>query len=199
MKAGRTMEAIRTRNEADLEVGGAGGSGRLRKVARRHTVILMGVVVCLLAYVSPDLSAETPGRRRAVKRPAPAPVVQSWYVVERAETDFGELLAGEARTIEGAIVIRVFSNSDWILSVSPRQMQLLSGGVSREVSADRLAVRSRETDWTPLGSALPVIVAQGVPTASSGDIVTIDVKIELHDRDGTGRFGGELEVLLEPM
>lgn len=174
-----------------------------RKATRRlgivSRVLAIALVVLTVSSATVVVFAQSSTRRRPIQRPVVQKPVQYWYVVERSDTDFGELNPGESRTLDNAVVIRVVSESDWILSVAPGETTITSGAVTESIAAQRLATRSNGSEWRPLSSGLPTVVARGRSTPGSGEIVVLDLKIDLDNRDPVGRFGGQLEIILEPL
>lgn len=175
----------------------------IRNATRRFGLgsryLVLTFVVLILSSSAIAVFAQSHTRRRPVTRPVVEKPVQFWYVVERSDTDFGELNPGESRTLDSAVVVRVVSESDWMLSIVPRDTTITSGALTEVISSERLATRSKGSDWRRLSSALPTVIARGRSTPGSGELVVLDLKIELDNRDPVGRFGGQLEIILEPL
>lgn len=146
-------------------------------------------------------SAQDRSRRRSVAPKAPAverPAVSSWYVVEKASADFGLVNPGQTAVIDGALLIRVFSEDDWTLSLAPRVASVSSGSVTERISSSRLSLKTGAAGWQALRDGVPSVVARGKATSGDGSLVILDLKLALDDRDPVGYFGAELELSLDP-
>ncbi|MBW3565662.1 MAG: hypothetical protein KY459_13155 [Acidobacteria bacterium] len=140
-------------------------------------------------------------RRRPTAPKAPpseAPAKQSWYVVEKASADFGLVSPGQTAVIDGALLIRVFSEDAWILRLAPRVASVSSGSVTERISSSRLALKTGAAGWQVLRDGVPSVVARGKATSGAGELVILDLKLALENRDPVGYFGAELELRLDP-
>jgi hypothetical protein len=129
--------------------------------------------------------------------PAEGPAKQSWYVVEKASADFGLVNPGETAVIDGALLIRVFSEDAWILRLAPRVASVSSGSVTERISSSRLALKAGAAGWQSLRDGVPSVVARGKATSGAGELVILDLKLALENRDPVGYFGAELELSLD--
>lgn len=145
-------------------------------------------------------TAQDGSRKRPVAPKAPpseGPAKQAWYVVEKASADFGLVNPGQTAVIDGALLIRVFSENDWILRLAPRVASVSSGSVTERISSSRLALKTGAAGWQVLRDGVPSVVARGKATSGAGELVILDLKLALEDRDPVGYFGAELELSLD--
>lgn len=175
---------MRTRN---------GNSGALR------TALITAFAALMVAQAPVELFAASRARKRPVVRSVGVEQVRSWYVIERADTDLGAILPGESRLVEGALVIRVFSETDWMLRLHADSVTIGSQTQAHMIPSDRLATRSNRGPWEPLAGSLPAIVAKGGPTSGGGELVVIDLRLDLEQTDPVGTLDTRFEIVLEPM
>ena len=152
--------------------------------------------------VSRSAPSSASGTRRYASLPLEAgdsSVTRAWYIVERASADFGLVSPGDSATLDGALVIRVFSDRDWTLKLAPRTTTVSAGTLSSPIPASRLALRSNSTHWEPLREGIPRVIARGEATGGAGELVILDLKLDLDGRDPVGYFGAELELTLDPL
>lgn len=145
-------------------------------------------------------AAQDDSRRRPAPPKAPPserPAKHSWYVVEKASADFGLVNPGQTAVIDGALLIRVFSEDAWILRLAPRVASVSSGSVTERISSSRLALKTGAAGWQSLRDGVPSVVARGKATSGAGELVILDLKLALEDRDPVGYFGAELELSLD--
>lgn len=181
-----------------MEPASAGSNPKRRCVMRREVVMALLVVVSLAGVTEVDAEPSR-SRRRPVTRPAAQAPLQARYVIERADAEFGVVHPGESRELSDALVVRVFSDSGWTLSIVPVEMTISSGVVAEPIGARRLSTRANRTEWQELNEALPTILARGSATTGAGEQVVIDLRIALEDTDPAGHLGGTLALILEPM
>jgi hypothetical protein len=128
---------------------------------------------------------------------AAAGEANAWFVVESADADFGEMLPETARELRGAFVLRVHSDRDWELRLVPTGDLEVTGTADR-VPLDRLAWRaSASGGFEPFRSTAGVTVARGGPTGGAGEVVILDLRLELSDRDTLGRYAVGFRAVLE--
>ena len=121
----------------------------------------------------------------------------AWFVVESADADFGEMVPDEERDLPGAFVLRVHSDRDWELRLLPTGDLEVTGTVDR-VPLDRLAWRGPASGgYERITSTAPITVARGGPTGGAGQVVAIDLRLELSDRDTLGRYAVGFRAVLE--
>ncbi len=125
----------------------------------------------------------------------PAKGRDAWFVLESAAVSFGDLVQDADRELPAAVTIRVFSNRYWILKlVSDSPLQVLD----QFVSLSRLAWRTGKSGmFAPLKERRPITIAQGPPTSRGGKVVAVDLRFHLEPDDPTGRYIGNLRVILE--
>lgn len=121
----------------------------------------------------------------------------AWFVVESADADFGEMLPDEEREVPRAFVLRVHSDRDWELRLLPTGNLEVTGTADR-VPLDRLWWRGPESGgFEAFESPAPVTVARGGPTGGAGTVVSLDLRLELDDRDPLGRYAVGFRAVLE--
>lgn len=158
--------------------------------------MLVMFAILLTSPLSDILEAQN--RKRPVSRATTAEQSRAWYVVEKIDTELGPMFPGETEIANDAIVIRVFSDSDWVLRVRPDQMTIASGARVSYLPFDRLSIRSNNSSWQPVDGAFPAIVGEGTATAGAGAVIVLDLRLSLEQTDPVGWFGTRFEILLEP-
>ena len=146
------------------------------------------MTLAVLSVVVPALAQ----RQRAVVWVPPAARVE----VESARVDFGSSAAGDAgKELPSAIVVRVFSPRPWSLRLMPRAA-LTEHEHGQTVPWERVEWRTRTN---PYQLVLPAgfVIARGGPTNSSGELVSVDLRIVFAGGDALGNFGGAIKVILD--
>lgn len=121
---------------------------------------------------------------------------ETHLIVESAPVSFGEVVANRESELEDALMVRVFSDSDWELRLVPEA----SGGVADRMttsSMSGLEWRSLSSRWSGLRVGEPVVVSRGRRTGPSGELVSVDLRLQLSDRDPLGQYGFNLRLALE--
>lgn len=120
------------------------------------------------------------------------------FVVETGPVAFGEVIPDRDSLLNGALVVRVFSDRDWRLMLQPSEplRSLDRGGM---VPLSRLAWRSRGSGrHTPFQDRVAVTVASGPRTSGAGALVAVDLLLRIVDEDPLGAYGTSFRLELAP-
>lgn len=131
-------------------------------------------------------------------RPRPAIVGETArFLVESNSVNFGEVLPELPAFVPTAMVIRVFSERPWTLKLIPMSMLTVSHGPEL-VSLSRLEWRtSKGGGFTQFLENAPVVIARGNPTAASGELVVVDLRLKIRNEDPLGNYGCSFRVELD--
>jgi len=155
--------------------------------------------------VSSPLSARPVARGRvtAVPRGGLARVLtaarteQPQLLIETDSLDFGQVVAGDDAEHPGAVVARVISPGPYRLVIASRGGVVTSA--DQPVAGARLACRSSHTGvYRSLPAGVPVTVWSGDGTSLAGDLVVLDLRLDLTDADPTGHYIYSLDLRVEP-
>jgi hypothetical protein len=120
------------------------------------------------------------------------------YVIETGPVAFGDVVPEQDLNLTAAIVVRVFSDRDWRLTLDPGE-PLRSLDRGRAVPLSRLAWRSQGgTVHTPFRDGAPVTVAVGPRTSGAGTLVAVDLRLRIADEDPLGSYGTSFRLELTP-
>jgi hypothetical protein len=120
------------------------------------------------------------------------------YIVETGPVAFGEVIPDQDSILNGALVVRVFSNRDWRLMLQPNEpLRSLERG--RIVPLSRLAWRSRGSGThAPFQDGVTATVASGPRTSGAGALVAVDLRLRIVDEDPLGAYGTSFRLELAP-
>ncbi len=122
---------------------------------------------------------------------------ETHLIVESAPVSFGAVVANRESEVEDALMVRVFSDSDWELRLVPEAAVGVAGRMTTS-SMSGLEWRSLSSSrWNGLRVGEPVVVSRGRRTGPSGELVSVDLRLELSDRDPLGQYGFNLRLALE--
>jgi hypothetical protein len=140
----------------------------------------------------PGRRAGEPPLQRSLISPGAAHLV-----IESGPVSFGEVIAGRSEERNDALSVRVFSDSDWELRLIPESAINTN---SRADSPSMSLLEWKHTGsgkWMRLRSGAPVVVGRGQRTGPSGQPVSVDLRLQLSDRDPIGQYGFNLRLSLE--
>lgn len=133
----------------------------------------------------------------ALMRPGRAETTPTQLIIESGPVSFGEVLADHEKAVEDAVMVRVFSDSDWELRLVPEEV-LAIAVAPEKASLSRLEWRSvGSARWKGFRTGEPVVVSRGRRTGPSGELVSVGLRLRLSDRDPIGQYGFNLRLLLE--
>lgn len=133
----------------------------------------------------------------AFVQPGRAETTPTHLIIESGPVSFGEVPTDREKAVEDAVMVRVFSDSEWELRLVPEAALAFDGGPEK-ASMSRLEWRSvGSAQWKGFRSGEPVVVGRGRPTGPSGELVSVDLRLRLNDRDPIGQYGFNLRLLLE--
>lgn len=122
---------------------------------------------------------------------------ETHLIVESAPVSFGEVVADRESEVADALMVRVFSDSDWELRLVP-EAALGVAGRTASPSMPGLEWRGVSSSrWSGLRAGEPVVVSRGKRTGPSGELVSVDLRLRLSDRDPLGQYGFNLRLALE--
>ncbi len=128
--------------------------------------------------------------------PAPASGTM-WFEVESSAISFGTL-DPEVELLPKPLVVRVHSNQEWALKLIPSPGLVVETGVS--VPLDRLQWRPNATGlFVPFDTSGPLTIASGMPTDDAGDLVLVELLLDLEETDPIGQYRFILRLLLGPV
>ncbi|MEW6367584.1 MAG: hypothetical protein AB1714_23385 [Acidobacteriota bacterium] len=125
------------------------------------------------------------------------PARSVYYIVESAPISFESLNAGESIERHGAVLIRVFSDRDWILKLTPVGPLRVeeTGGI---VPFERVEWRSRLSGgYSIFREGVQAVVGRGARTGAGGELVVLDLRMQLLDSDPAGHYQTSLRVTVE--
>ena len=142
--------------------------------------------------------APAPGTISQPARPRPALVGDSArFLVESSAVSFGEVIPGLPALVPTAMLVRVFSERPWTLTLVPTSMLTVSDRADL-VSLSRLEWRSsRGGAFTQFRENAPVTIASGQATGGGGHLVVVDLRLQLLDDDPLGSYGCSFRVELD--
>ena len=119
------------------------------------------------------------------------------FVIESGPVSFGEVRHDKVTEVPGAVVVRVFSTQPWTLRLEPESpLTVVDSGTAVPVS--RLQWRSeRSSRFQPLQTAGGTEIARGPATSRGGQLVVVDLELQLADTDPTGEYGCRLRLGLQ--
>lgn len=141
------------------------------------------------------LSGRVQSRRLLPETPprATAPAAGQSIEIDARIVDFGEIELTQAATEARTLVIRVFSDRDWVLNVESTR-----GATSQILARSPWEWRvAGGKPFIPLKSGQRSRVAQGKATPSGGVVVFVEVRLALRDDDHEGRYEDDLDFILD--
>ncbi len=130
-------------------------------------------------------------------RPGRTETTPTQLIIESGAVSFGEVLTDREKAVEDAVMVRVFSDSVWELRLVPEEALAFDAGPEK-ASMSRLEWRSvGSVRWKGFRSGESVVVSRGRRTGPSGELVSVDLRLRLNDRDPIGQYGFNLRLLLE--
>lgn len=181
---------------------------------RRYSPILglgiCGVLLFLIVPASAENIDGTAGARRGPGRigspPAtgavlPVPAVLAArssisYEIESGAVSFGEVTAESPSRLDQPVMIRVYSDRNWVLKLVPSSPNFQHAtGTPVPVSRLRWRVKGMSR-FVPFQWGQTVIVTQGRRTGSAGERVDIDLQLLLDEVDPTGAYDAGFSILL---
>jgi len=118
-------------------------------------------------------------------------------IVESGPISFGEVVVDRNAELVDALTVRVFSDSDWELRLVPEAAIGVASRVEN-LSMSRLEWKSSSSlKWIAFRVGEPVVISRGRQTGLSGDLVSVDLRLQLSDRDPVGQYGFNLRLALE--
>ena len=141
------------------------------------------------------------GRERGPGTPLFQPSVLSSSVpallVESGPVSFGEVVAGEKQELTDALIVRVISNSDWELQLV-QDTATIAGSRGAMVTTEMLEWKSPQSSrWNAVRPGAPFVVSRGRSTGPGGEVVPVDLRLRVSDRDPLGQYGFNLRLSLE--
>jgi hypothetical protein len=126
------------------------------------------------------------------------PRAREGYVIESGPVDFGPLEPGIPRELLAAIRVRIFAARDWTLSIVPDTPLRLLDGRNAVLPHSRLSWRSDATGgFVPVVGPRPAVVARGGATGPAGQLVVVDLRMLLGDKDEVGAYASDYRFVLE--
>ena len=119
------------------------------------------------------------------------------FVVESGPVSFGEVRHDKVTEVPGAIVVRVFSTRPWTLRLEPEApLSVVDSGTA--VPLSRLQWRSGSSSrFQPLQNVGGTEISRGPATSRGGQLVVVDLELQLADTDPTGEYGCRLRLDLQ--
>lgn len=118
-------------------------------------------------------------------------------LIESGSLDFGPVVPGNEAIQPGGVVARVISQGPYRLVLVSRGGVVTKDG--QPVSGAGLSCRSSQTGaFHRLRVGAPVTVWSGGGTSPAGDLVVLDLKLDLTDLDPTGHYVYALDLRVEP-
>jgi hypothetical protein len=135
-------------------------------------------------------------RAQSVVRPSTIAAASSQLVLESGPVSFGDVLADRNAEVVDALMVRVFSDSDWELHLVPESAMAVA--TRAEPSMSRLEWKSPASlRWVGFRTGEHVVVSRGRKTGPSGQLVSVDLRLRLSDRDPVGQYGFNLRLALQ--
>ena len=156
------------------------------------------------ATLSHDVSAArtnmTSSSRASIARTASGATAPGagGFVIESNAVDFGALEPGVPAEMLAALRVRVFAARDWTLKIVPDTPMRLLDGRSASIPHSRLSWRTPATGtFVPLTGPQPKVLARGRTTGPAGQLVVVDLRMQMDDLDEIGPYGCDYRLLLE--
>ena len=128
----------------------------------------------------------------------PAPTSSTtWFEVESNAISFGTLDPA-VELLPKPLVVRVHSDQEWALKLIPSPGLVVETGES--VPLDRLQWRPNTTGlFVPFDTSGPLTIASGMPTDEAGDLVLVELSLDLEETDPIGQYRFILRLMLSPV
>lgn len=165
-----------------------------------------GSVTAQLAFTR-NVEAETVVQRRAEtmagsggSRPLFQPSLltgEPQLIIESGPVSFGEVIAGEKQELTDAVIVRVISDSEWVLHLV-QDSATVAGSHATIAPMEMLEWKSAQSlRWSEVRAGIPVAVSRGRRTGPGGEVVPVDLRLRVGDRDALGNYGFNLRLSLE--
>ena len=128
----------------------------------------------------------------------PAPTSgTTWFEVESSAISFGTL-DPQVEVLPKPLVVRVHSDQEWALKLIPSPGLVVETGAP--VPLDRLQWRPNTTGlFVPFDTSGPLTIASGMPTDAAGDLVLVELVLDLEETDAIGQYRFMLRLVLGPV
>ena len=150
----------------------------------------------------PRVGIDGPADSRASRRSMRPEVrgERTRYVIESGSVEFGNVLPDVAEIRSGAMRVRVFSDRDWVLKMTPDSRLKLFDASGGSAPMSRIAWRSPDSGgFIPVSGGHDAVIARGVATGNGGKLVVVDLELRLEPTDDLGRYGCSLRLSLESL
>ncbi|KUK50498.1 MAG: hypothetical protein XD76_1312 [candidate division TA06 bacterium 32_111] len=112
-----------------------------------------------------------------------------------SKIDLGEIKPDMKEVVKlKGITVKVKSNVKWVLTVEPLDNLVSTDG--DVINIERLELRGKKGNFTPLSLANPITIASGDKTGDNGYDVDIDFRMKIRWDDPSGRYNTKLRFTL---
>ncbi|HUF16968.1 MAG TPA: hypothetical protein VMS12_02860 [Thermoanaerobaculia bacterium] len=118
-------------------------------------------------------------------------------IVESAAVSFGEVVADRPSEVADALMVRVFSDSDWELRLIPESAIAVAARAENPTMSRLEWKGPSSVRWAGFRPGESVVVSRGRQTGPAGQLVSVDLRLRLSDRDPVGQYGFNLRLVLE--
>jgi hypothetical protein len=145
----------------------------------------------------PAIQLDRGPRARSFVQPSVIASAPAQLIVESAPVSFGDVLADRNAELVDALIVRVFSNSDWELRLVPESAVAIAARVESPAMSRLEWKNPASVRWIGFRSGESVVVGRGKQTGPAGELVSIDLRLRLSDRDPIGQYGFNLRLAVE--